>query len=97
MQKQFETLSIFSVISGRLLNDMKGIYQILSFYSDREVYTHELPKLADQFSPTIISQYPKFQKWIPIINDMCSNGKIKEVCNQIVSTFGESLILTKIA
>lgn len=93
--QSFHTLDVFSVISGRMLKDMDGIYDVLEFFVGRRPFTRELSDFADAFSPIIIAQIPESKKYINIVNSLCSKDKVKEAWTELFQKFGESITLTK--
>lgn len=60
MIRDFHLGDVLSVTSGRLLAPagMGAVYQILNHLTGQELYTHQLPRAADECKPSLIRQHP---------------------------------------
>lgn len=60
----FHIASVLSVVTGTLLthvgqdHPVDGLYEVLSFMTGEDLYTHALPRAANQCKPDIIRQHP---------------------------------------
>lgn len=70
--KQFSLNTVASVITGRVLtspksdddNGISDIYEILSWMTDDEVYTHQIPRFMSECKPYLLKQYPSLSACI---------------------------------
>ena len=60
MPKEFHLGDVLSVTTGRIvsINHMGGVYNVLRYIYSRPVFTHELPKLAEDVYDELIRQHP---------------------------------------
>lgn len=56
MKKNFKTIDILSVTTGRLLGEMDGIYDVLSHLTGSIVMTHSIPNLMEPCARAIREQ-----------------------------------------
>lgn len=60
----FPISAVLSITTGLLLCDasgerpMDGVYRILNFITGENLFTHQLPRAAEQAKPDLIRQYP---------------------------------------
>lgn len=57
---QFHLGDVLSITTDKLLSPrlMKGVYEILNFMTSEDLFTHQLPRAADECRPLIIQQHP---------------------------------------
>ena len=58
-RKQFHLGDILSVTHDKLLSPrhIKGVYDILNFMTADNLYTHQLPRAADEAKPSLLRQH----------------------------------------
>lgn len=58
--KDFALGDILSVTTGQLLSrrHMEGLYDILNFMTGDNLFTHQLPRAADEAKPFLLKQHP---------------------------------------
>jgi hypothetical protein len=61
MPKEFHIGDILTVTIDRMLSPrgVEGLYDILSFMSGAEVYTHQIPRIAKEAAPVLLHQHPQ--------------------------------------
>lgn len=61
MMQQFHLGDVLSITTGRLvsLRHMKGVYEILNFMTGDDLFTHQLPRAADECRPYLAMQFPQ--------------------------------------
>jgi len=59
--KNFHLGDVLSVTTGRLLSPkgIGGVYEILNFMTNDNLYTHQLPRAAEECKPFLFSQFPQ--------------------------------------
>lgn len=62
--QEFHLGTILSVTHGILLSPdhMKGIYEILHWMTGDDLFTHQLPRAADECKPFLLVQHPELEK-----------------------------------
>ncbi len=50
-KKTFPLAQVLSITTGRLFCDMDGIYEILNFLTNDNLFTHQLPGAANEVKP----------------------------------------------
>ncbi len=91
---EFHLSDILSITTGRLVSreGMAGVYKILNYMTNSELWTHQLPDAAELCRPYLFDQYPdlKFVEWKQDDIDIhCWVGSL-------ISTFGEFLSIESI-
>lgn len=61
MSKDFELGDVLSITTGRLLSRrrMDGVYEILNYMTDDNLFTHQLPRAGDECKPVLLAHYPQ--------------------------------------
>lgn len=59
--REFHLGDILTITHDRLLapDGMEGIYDILEFLTGESLYTHQLPRVADECRPWLLEQFPE--------------------------------------
>lgn len=57
--KEFPTRDVLSTITGRLMGDIGGVYQVLNWMTGESVYTHQLPRISREAVPVILAHTPE--------------------------------------
>lgn len=105
MTKDFPTLAVLSVTSGRLLtqpkdaNEGNGIgqmYDVLGWMTDDSPFTHQLGRFAEECKPWIHRWHPEIVEADAEIVRRCEAGEVKEVQRDMLAKFGETIQLQKI-
>lgn len=64
MKESFFRLgTVLSVTSDRLLCEITDVYMLLSFMTDDDIYTHQIPLACEICKPAILEQYPDLAKF----------------------------------
>jgi hypothetical protein len=98
MGERFKTLDVASCTTGVLLNDMGGIYKVLTYVLDDPVFTHQLPAAAGAATPYLYAQHP----WLETLDtprrqdgetEGAFQARFAEWCRQLVAERGETIEL----
>lgn len=57
--KDFTTEAVLSVLTGRLLCNIDGVYEILNWMTGESLFTHQLPRVSREAEPVILGMYPR--------------------------------------
>lgn len=60
--KAFPTAVVLSTITGRLLCDIGGIYEVLSYMTGESVFTHQIPRIGREAEPVILAAHPHLRE-----------------------------------
>lgn len=60
--KAFPTAVVLSTITGRLLCDIGGVYEVLSWMTGESVFTHQLPRISREAEPVILAAHPHLRE-----------------------------------
>jgi len=61
MTKEFPVASVLSVVTGRLLCEIGGVYEILNWMTGQSLFTHQLPRVSAEATPVIVAALPGLQ------------------------------------
>lgn len=56
--KEFPTEAVISAITGRLICEIGGVYEVLSWMTDGPVWTHQLPRVGREAWPVVTAMHP---------------------------------------
>lgn len=105
MTKDFPTLAVLSVTSGRLITQPKDVnegngigqmYEVLGWMTDDSPFTHQLGRFAEECKPWIHRWHPEITGADAEIVRRCEAGEVKEVQRDMLELFGETIQLQKI-
>jgi hypothetical protein len=63
-EKLFNTNDILSVVTGRLMGDIGGVYEVLNWMTGENLFTHQLPRVRQEGAPVIVARHPHLQEAI---------------------------------
>ena len=59
--KEFATASVLSCVTGRLMGDIGGVYEVLGWMTGESLFTHQLPRVSREATPVILVAHPTLQ------------------------------------
>lgn len=62
--KEFATRDVLSTVTGRLMGDIGGVYEVLSWMAGESVFTHQLPRISREAQPVVVAAHPTLQQAI---------------------------------
>jgi hypothetical protein len=109
LTKDFPTLAVLSVTSGRLLTEPKDasegngidqIYEILGWMADDLPFTWQLGQFVEECKPYIYKWHPEIievDKWIENkLIEKCEAEDVKACQTAMLAKFGETITLQKV-
>lgn len=59
--RSFELGDVLSITTGRLVSSrlIDGVYDILNYMTDDDLYTHQLPRASKECRPYLFDQHPQ--------------------------------------
>ena len=107
MTKDFPTLAVLSVTSGRLLtqpsranNGFDQIYEILEWMTDDQPFTHQLGRFAEECKQWIYQWHPEIIEADKLIEnkliEKCEAEDVKACQTAMLAKFGETITLQKV-
>lgn len=64
--KTFPTADVIGTITGVLLGEIDGIYEVSQFMCGEPVWTHQLPRVGKEIQPVVLRQHPQLT---PVIDE----------------------------
>lgn len=62
--KEFPTRDVLSTITGVLICDIGGVYEVLNWMTGESVYTHQIPRISREAQPVILALRPELKPTI---------------------------------
>lgn len=62
--KEFSTRDVLSTITGMLMGDIGGVYEVLNWMTGESVYTHQIPRISREAQPVILALHPELASTI---------------------------------
>lgn len=59
--QQFDTADVMSVVTGRLMGDIGGVYKVLNWMTGENLFTHQLPRVGREARPVLLAAHPLLQ------------------------------------
>jgi len=84
----FDLGTILSVVTPVLLTDIGNVYEILNYMTGDDLFTHQLPRVAEEMRSVILKQHPQLME---INADGVGTENWKEFLCEMIQKYGESL------
>jgi hypothetical protein len=62
--QEFPTRDVLSTITGMLMGDIGGVYQVLNWMTGESVFTHQIPRISREAVPVMLKMHPTLQQAI---------------------------------
>lgn len=59
--KAFPTPAVLSTVTGVLICEIGGVYEVLNWMTGESVYTHQLPRISREAEPVILAAHPQLR------------------------------------
>lgn len=56
--KEFASCDVLSVVTGRLVGKMDGVYEVLNWMTGESLFTHQLPRVVGEAKPVLVAAHP---------------------------------------
>ena len=90
--RQFDLGAILNISTCRVFTNMDDVYDVLSYLMGEEVYTHQIPIVADEARPYVLALYPELNG--VGVNTVINNyDDAKAFVDEQKQIFGETLPL----
>lgn len=86
---KFSTLTVATVISGKLLARIDDVYKILDFMTNDAIFTHQIPRAMKTCRPNLRKQFPDLAAGIDPA--AITEGTAAAISATIVEKFGPEL------
>ena len=64
MTKDFSTIDVLSTVTGRLVGNIGGVYDVLNWMTGESLFTHQLPRVSREARPVLVDAHPALQQAI---------------------------------
>lgn len=61
-EKTFPSIDVLSTVTGRLMGDIRGVYQVLNWMTGESVFTSQIPHIRLEAVPVLIARHPALQQ-----------------------------------
>lgn len=92
--KGFPTSIVLSVVTGRLLCDIGGVYEVLGWMTGEQVFTHQIPRIDREATPVILALHPSLSDAVAEAHQV-NPDNWREWLATWVARYGESLAVPK--
>lgn len=94
--KAFPTADVLSLITGRLLSDegIGAMQTILSWMTGEDVYTHQIPRIADEAKAVLIGLQPNLLQASEEAGDI-TGGNWRDWLARWEARYGKAIIVPK--
>lgn len=62
--KEFPTADVLSTVTGMLMADISGVYEVLNWMTGESVFTHQIPRISREAVPVMLAMHPNLQQAI---------------------------------
>jgi hypothetical protein len=92
MAKEFHIGDVLSITTSKIvsLRHMEGIYDILNYMTGDNLFTHQLPRAAEECKLYLLEQFPFLKD---ITGDDITAENWKDWLNDKIQKFGETLMV----
>lgn len=72
--KEFSTRDVLSIATGRLMGDIGGVYEVLNWMTGESLFTHQLPRVANEARPVLLAAYPLLQQAVDEVEQVTTEN-----------------------
>lgn len=62
--KEFASCDVLSVVTGRLVGKMGGVYEVLNWMAGESLFTHQIPRASREAQPVLVAAHPALRQAI---------------------------------
>lgn len=95
MSKEFATVDVLSVVTGRLMGAMGGIYEVLGWMTDESLFTHQLPRVSREAQPVLIAAHPLLQQAVDE-SEQVTQENYQEWRDRWIDRYGPTIAIPKL-
>lgn len=97
MNREFHLGDILSVTTGLLVSPshIGGVYDILNWMTGDNLFTHQLPRAAEECKPELLRQHPDLAK--VVTRELHGEAEVAAWLTEQVAIYGEYLEVTPLA
>lgn len=74
MTKEFASRDVLSTVTGRLMGDIGGVYEVLNWMTGESLFTHQLPRVAKEARPVLLASHPLLQQAVDEAEQVTTNN-----------------------
>jgi hypothetical protein len=96
--KRFPLRDVLTVTTGRLIStggNMDGLYNILNWMTDDNLFTHQLVRASEEAEPILFEDFPELKN-IQVPEDLSDETKILAWLDSIKEEFGTTRVVRRI-
>jgi hypothetical protein len=93
--KQFHLGDVLSITTGILMSPRKmdGVYDILNFMTQDNLFTHQLPRASQECAPFLLEQHPQLKG---IVIEGVTTENFKQRLEDLCAEHGETLMVNQL-
>jgi hypothetical protein len=97
-RRSFHVGDVLTVTTGKLVSPrhMDGVYDILNFMTGDNLFTHQLPRAADECAPALLAQHPDLAD-VEVPEDFGSEAAVCEWLEAQMAWLGRELPVAPLA
>jgi hypothetical protein len=93
--KDFPTLDVLSVVTGRLMADIGGVYEVLSWMAGESLFTHQLLRVGREAEPVILAMHPALRQAVAEA-DQVNRDNYQDWGRTWVERYGDTIAVPKL-
>lgn len=100
--KKFHIGNILTIVTGIMVTSegIGGVYEILDWMTDDQLFTHQLPRASRECEPTLKALYPELAEVVPPDSSHLPDDRLEvfwlDWLNKQIAIFGEELPVPKL-
>lgn len=72
--KEFPTAKVLSTVTGTLVSNIGGVYEVLNWMTGESLFTHQLPRVSREAQPVLVAAHPSLQQAIDEVEQVTSEN-----------------------
>ena len=93
--KTFPTPVVLTIVTGRLLCDIREVYGILNWMTGEDLMTHQLPRVCREATPVILALHPTLSESVDD-EASCTTENFASWRAKWVARYGATLAVPKL-
>ena len=97
LKRNFALGAVLSVAGGKLMCDIEMVYEILNFMTGDNLFTHQLPRAAEECRPSLLKQHPFLSDYLENVEPTVSTSNYSEKLAECVSKWGSEVAIEELS
>ena len=97
MERNFTLGAVLTVAGDTLMCDIGKVYELLNFMTGDNLFTHQLPRAAEECRPILFKKYPWLSEYIDTVEPKVTSENCRKVISECEARWGLELAVSELS